>query len=347
MEQDSAKSMRNYLVALSLTFALLTAPTAIFAAWLGVWFSPTILADLQANRPNGAALPFDLRYNAAFKLRRVAAIEPEIIVIGSSRAGGFTREAFAPSRFYNLAFTAWSVRQTAEELDRAMQASSPRVAIITLDYFMLGDQWEDAMGDRGQIHGEPLRYFKASASHLARTIWQKPWILTDVLRSPFIGTQALISREGFQADGAYRFSAAHIEGAKSLLNANNLVSSFPGGVAMSARQKQALEQLASLTAARHVTLVAIQLPILKDGVDFLDHDEQYHPYAGLWRDFETGATRAWLAQIGVHFFDLGRSQIGQDPANFVDAVHLSPAGMRLVMDELNAEPDFRRLTRSP
>ncbi|GLH77852.1 hypothetical protein SSBR45G_27600 [Bradyrhizobium sp. SSBR45G] len=339
----SRSPMRRYLVAMVLTCALTTFSIGLFGIRFGVWFSPAILADLQSIRPDSIALPFDLRYNSAFMLRRVAAIQPDIVAIGSSRASGFSAAAFAPRRFYNLCFTAWSVQQIADELKRVTSAAKPRIAIVTLDYFLFSDRWETSNADRAQIHGEPLRYFKASITHWVHSAWREPWILSNALRSPLLGTQALISKEGFGTDGAYRFSDDHIAKAKTQLNAQHLERAFFGGEAISPHQKDALEQLAALARSSDLTLIAIQLPILHDAVDFLDHDARYEPYAGLWRDFETDATRAWLAETGIHFFDLARSDIGNDASHFIDSVHLSEAGMRRVMDELNADPDFRRL----
>ncbi|WP_257164699.1 hydrolase [Bradyrhizobium sp. SRS-191] len=336
--------MRTYLALVALCSTLIAVPLLTLATWFGVGFGPTALATLQAQWPDHIALPFDLRYYSAFKLRRIAAVRPEIVAIGSSRAGGFTAEDFAPRRFYNFGFTAWSARQVADELGRVTQVAKPNVVILSLDYFILVDEWERQTSDRKQIHDQPLRYFIASASHFARTLWERPEILN--LATSYLGIQAMISKEGFAADGAYHFAPDHIAAAaKTDLNARHLERSFFGGPEMSPRQKHELERIADWCKARHITLVAVQLPILKDAVDFLDHDERYYSNAGVWRDFEANETRKWLSQIGIHFFDLARSDIGASAENFIDSVHLSKTGMRRAMNELDALPDFRRLTR--
>jgi hypothetical protein len=96
-----------------------------------------------------------------------------------------------------------------------------------------------------------------------------------------------------------------------------------------------------LARQRGIKLVGVQLPLLRAGIDFLDHNTSYGPRAGAWREFESAATRAWLAGLGIPLFDLARSLVDDDPANFIDSVHLSDRGMDKTMAELQADPAFR------
>jgi hypothetical protein len=83
------------------------------------------------------------------------------------------------------------------------------------------------------------------------------------------------------------------------------------------------------------------LPLLRSGVEFLDHDQSYGPRAGAWHDFESAQTRSWLASLGIPLFDLAHSPVDDDPDNFIDSVHLSDRGMEKAMAELQADPAFR------
>ncbi|MET4419035.1 hypothetical protein [Bradyrhizobium sp. RT3a] len=73
-----------------------------------------------------------------------------------------------------------------------------------------------------------------------------------------------------------------------------------------------VEQIAVIARPRGIKLIAVQLPYLRDCIDFLDHQEGYRRFSGVWHEFESEATRAWLDAIGIRLFDLARSSIDDD-----------------------------------
>ena len=110
---------------------------------------------------------------------------------------------------------------------------------------------------------------------------------------------------------------------------------------MSERQKAPIVRIAELARQRGIKLVGLQLPFIRSGVRFLDEDESYQDNAGVWREFESDRTRHWLKSLGITFFDLGRSPIGDDSRNFVDAYHTTDLGAARAVKELLASPEFR------
>src|SRR6202012_1659324 len=85
------KITRRYL-AIVLTTAFVVGyifPIGLFYAARPFGAAATIaqLAERQAKTPDLVFLPFDLRYNGAFKLDRIAEAHPDILCISSSRAG--------------------------------------------------------------------------------------------------------------------------------------------------------------------------------------------------------------------------------------------------------------------
>jgi hypothetical protein len=347
--EPAPPSMRRYVAVLAILFIALAAPLAGVIFWLARPFdamaTPAQLADIQARRPDAIILPVDLRYNAAFKLARAAQVQPEIVCFGSSRAGGFRAAMFAPRRFYNLSFTAWTTDQLLDIFDRTTRQVHPRVAILELDYFLFADRWERWFATtRTMIHDRPFRYAMASLGSFLRTTASNRSAFEAYERTPtaFVGPQSIQSQEGFRSDGSYAFSEAHIADAQQRYrSADFFGGSTPAADQMSSGLQAPVARLAELARQRGIKLVAVQLPLIRAGIDLLEHDESYHARAGAWRDFESESTRAWLAGLGIPLFDLARSPIDDDPDNFVDALHLSESGMDKAMRELQADPAFR------
>jgi hypothetical protein len=305
------------------------------------------LADRQAKTPDLVFLPFDLRYNGAFKLDRIATVHPDILCISTSRAGTLTAEMFKPYNFYNMSFTAWTTEQLADMFERATRHAPPRVVILSIDYFLFTDDWDRSYtGARTMIYDRPWTYLRSSISDFVRTAMKHRDVFENYLKAPtrFIGTQAILSEEGYRSDGSYVYSPGHINDARlHYQTATSLVNSMPGAPSMSARQKAPLVRIAELAKQRGIKLIGIQLPFIRSGVDYLDQDESYWHYSGVWREFESDQTRDWLKGLGIAFFDLGRSPIGNDSENFVDAYHTTELGAHRVVQQLLTFPEFRAI----
>jgi len=342
---------RRYLAIVLTTafFAGYIPPIGLFYAAKPFMASATLsqLATRQANNPNLVILPFDLRYNGALKLDRIKQERPDVLCISTSRAGTLNASMFKPYHFYNMSFTAWTTEQLADIFDRATSSATPRVVIISIDYFLFTDQWEKGYtGTRTMIYDQPWRYLRSSILDFARTAAKHSQVFRDYLKAPssFIGTQAILSQEGFRGDGSYVYSRGHIDDARlHSQTANALVNSMPGAPSMSERQKGPIIRIAELAKQRGIKLIGLQLPFIRPGVDYLDHDESYRHYSGIWREFESDQTRDWLQSLGITFFDLGRSAIGGDGRNFVDAYHTSDLGAYRVVQELLTFPEFRAI----
>jgi hypothetical protein len=339
----------RYVIILAVLVIALGAPLVGIIIWLARPFdamaTPSQLAAIQARRPDTVMLPVDLRYNAAFKLARLAEVQPEIASFGSSRAGGFRAEMFAPRRFYNMSYTAWTTDQLLDIFDRTTRENHPRVAILELDYFLFADHWEQWFATkRTMIHGRSFRYVMESLGSFLRAAAasRAPFAAYDRTQAAFIGPQSIVSQEGFRNDGSYVYSAAYVTDAQQRYrNAEFFAGTVPPDYAMSRRVQAPIARLAALARQRGVKLVAVQLPMLRAGIDLLENDASYHPRAGAWRDFESEQTKSWLAGLGIPLVDLARSPIDNDPDNFVDAIHLSERGMDRAMRALWADPAFR------
>ena len=339
----------RYIIIMALLFVVIGTPLAGFIVWLArpfdVLATPAQLAAIQAQRPETVILPVDLRYNAAFKLPRVVHEQPEIICFGSSRAGGFRADMFAPHRFYNMSYTGWTADQVLDIFERTTRETRPRVVILELDYFLFANHWQQWFAiPRAMIHDRPFRYAMESLGSYLRAAIKSgaPFDAYRATPTRFVGPESIRNEEGFRSDGSYENSKAHITYAQGhFLTAEHFVGTVPPDYGMSPGLQTPIEELADLARQRGIKLVAVQLPLLRSGIDVLDHDQSYGPRAGAWGQFESPATRAWLAKLGIPLFDLARSPINGDPDNFIDSVHLSDRGMDKAIAELQADPAFR------
>ena len=245
-----------------------------------------------------------------------------------------------------MSFTAWTLNQVIDIFDRATRENAARIVIVELDYFMFTDAWEGGNLKNNMIFGWPMRYLVTSAVDMLRTATKQPSLLDYVSApdQPFIGTHAILSSEGFRFDGSYVYSVVHTQDSTAHhINAETLVQAMPGGAAISTKQMGLLRKLAELAERRQVTLVGIQLPLFKDGVDYLDTNKSYYAYSGVWREFESAPTREMFRSMGIHFFDLAHDQLTGAKENFFDAYHPSSLGMLRSMQRLLRLTEFKNL----
>ncbi|WP_315782709.1 hydrolase [Bradyrhizobium sp. SZCCHNPS1003] len=303
------------------------------------------LAESQRDNPEQVVLPFDLRYNAAFKLTRLEQERPEVIWISSSRAGTFRAAHFAPYRFYNLSFTAWTTDQMVGLFERATRHTPPRIAILSLDHFLFAERWEEWFALPRKMHYDLApTYLRSSLLDFARTAARHPAPFRNYVNAPtaFVGTQSIFREEGFRSDGSYLYSPGHIADARSrYMNAETLAESLPRGAGVSSWLKQPIARLAEIARSRKVKLIGVQLPFIRAGVDLLDREQGGPMGFGAWREFAAGQTRDWLYEIGIRFFDLARLPMEDETASFVDAYHLAESGSARTMLHLLNDPDFR------
>jgi len=350
---------RHYLATLLGGLLLCIFGLACAVNWLGESIGATTslinLANAQARDRSAIVLPFDLRYWADLKLPRIATEKPDVILISSSRGGEMRSQMLEPYKFYNLSFTAWTMDQVVEIFDRATRDFVPKVAIVSLDYFMFTDRWPKANAKNAMRFDDPLYKFRSGLDMMQtaarRAAFLQACIITifqaghscRAAEGRFLGTPAIINQEGFRDDGSYRYGPGRLQDSEKNITADFLVNAMPGAPSIDRDQMLVLERLAALARTRGVTLVGIQLPFAKAGVDYLDNNESYHHYAGVWREFQGSAVRDKFRQLGITFFDLSRAPLNQDSNNFIDAYHPSEIGMLRSLRSLLLIPRFREL----
>ncbi len=341
---------------------ILIVPTLMvvgFVIWIGIAASAIMSAgswaNAQAHDPDAVVLPPFIKYWAPLKLARVAQLNPEIIFIGTSRCQEFRSAMLKPYRAYNACLSAWTLDQNIELLRRIFAASHPRVVIIALDYFLFTDVWEE--GYRKERAGDFNRYsqtlggisdtFVAFRKHPRQTLD----LALDAAGAPhfdsrdhnrLLGIEAIRTGAGFRYDGAFLLPAGQIANAPETGKDLKLfMNAFPGGTEVSPHQIERLKTLADLVQKNGATLIGIQLPIFKDAITYLERDEEYRPYSGLWKQFESRDLQERISAMGIHFFDLARDPVSENSAYFVDPVHAGETGILCALAGLAENPDFK------
>ena len=107
------------------------------AAWVQLFRCPPSRASSRGRRKLlwlGAFKDY-----APYKLERIKLVQPEVLLVGSSRCGQARAQMFRPYKTYNACLTAWPLEHVVDFIDRATRDAKPRVVIVALDYFLFGD----------------------------------------------------------------------------------------------------------------------------------------------------------------------------------------------------------------
>lgn len=319
----------------------------------GATLLPRTMAAIQASDPKALVLPGELRHWGALKLARIAEAQPEVVLIGSSRGNEFRSAMFKPYRFHNAALTAWNIDHLTTMLDRITQVSQPSVVMVGLDYFMFTNRYADSVAIERGMYFDDLRLKYQAQVYLLRSMYKYPdlfrRIFPDLLRGVrqtkpdgtlLLGIDAIRAEAGFRYDGSFVYPSGQIAtSAQNVADNKGLLEAFPGGPGIDGRQMRALERLAALARNRGTKLIALQLPIFKASVDYLDQGPSN--YSGLWRELQSDAMMRKFDELGIPFFDLSRLPVTADGRNFVDAAHPTESGDLAALLYLAGQPRFR------
>jgi hypothetical protein len=321
-----------------------------FVGWrTGTTMTPTALAATQ--REDSRIVWGDqLQDYALIKLQRIKEEQPDIVLIGHSRAHQIRSAMFKPYSFYNLTPSIASFDQITILMKKVMEVSHPKIIMFTLDYYMFLNQWAGNAGPLMVMHlSYPISDHLYGIVRLAEFAKQRP---LTVLRSVFrhaevagiklLGVEAIRGKVGFRFDGSLMYPYGAPEVAEGWINEwhNGLLAAAPGGAGLDPEQVSALAELSAVAKSRGVLLVGVQTPIYKTTIDALDRDDSYRPYAEIWRQFQSAKTQQMLKDMGIRFFDLSRDPVNEDFRNFADSGHPGERAMLGAFVHQLGNPDF-------
>lgn len=326
------------------------------SAWL---LGETIPHEKLAKRQklDSHLLVFTQQPYYTLKLARYTEEKPEVVWIGTSRSMHARSAMFEPYHFYNACLTAWTFDQLTEYLKLTLSAHKPRVVIFSLDYFMFAPGWIISRKHQNDFHtnfsyddhlkalGSFLRFSakspKETLGKLIHYFNNKKFTSTEQNQN-LIGMPAIMEQLGVRYDGSFQLSSLEIRNSAKNITKNSFIASVPGAPSIDPKQIEALKRFAQLAKENNVVLVGIALPILKDGLDYLDNEKSYWDYSGVWRDFNKPEMRQLFKEHGIHFFDAQRVAY-HDKTTFVEASHPSEKGILSTLLFLKKDPEFRNI----
>ncbi|CCD99861.1 conserved exported hypothetical protein [Bradyrhizobium sp. STM 3809] len=353
--------MARYVAIIVVLFAAAFVPVLAALEWVGWGLGATVpLSRIAAEQSRDDRLVWlgAFKDYAPFKLERIKLVQPEVLLVGSSRCGQARAPMFRPYVAYNACLTAWPLTHVVDFVDRATTAAKPRVVIVALDYFLFGDFLADAWRkertmDFSQGIDSHRRKLHDVADFAVRTGGDAAAVVAaattpqvePIDHNRLIGTEAIRGKFGFRNDGSVMVAPPYRAIAAETLSrgAQYVTSSFPGAPHLSERQFGEIERLAQLSRERGFKVVAVQYPFVESAAAFLDTDEAYRPYSGLWRELRSRETTERLAKLGISFYDMSRTPISQDDQNFFDPAHPSERGMLKTYLALLDRPEFGML----
>jgi hypothetical protein len=353
--------LRRYLAIVLTLLAVIFPPSLAGIAWVGWRLGATVpLPTLAREQQTEHKLLWlgTLKDYAPYKLERIKLVQPDVLLVGSSRCGQAREQLFRPYKSYNACLTAWPLEHVVDFIDRATSESKPRVVIVALDYFLFGDELAEAWRkERGMDYRQGIDSYRRKLHDVLDFAIRKNWnldaIKTAVLQPQFepidnnrlIGTEAIRGQFGFRDDGSiFVYPGYRQTSAEAMAHgAEYVTSAFPGASHISESQFAQISRLSRLAKERGFTVVGIQFPFLKSATDFLDTNQAYRPYAGLWRELRSEATAKRFEELGVRFFDMSRDPLAADPGNFFDPAHPSERGILRTVIALMDHKDFSDL----
>ncbi|MDU0954092.1 MAG: hypothetical protein E7A86_02750 [Bradyrhizobium sp.] len=352
--------MARYVAIVIALFVAAFIPLLVVLEWAGWRLGATIplstIASEQSQTERVVWLGSFKDY-APYKLERIKRVQPEVLLVGSSRCGQARAQMFRPYVAYNACLTAWPLTHVVDFIDRATRVAKPRIVIVALDYFLFGDflaeAWQkERTMDFSQGLDSHRRKLHDVADFVIRNNGDRDAILAAVTApqtepvdgNRLVGTEAIRGKFGFRQDGSVMVAPPYRRIADETLSRGPqyVTSSFPGAPQLSERQFGEIERLSRLAHERQFPVIAIQYPFLESAAAFLDTNESYWPYSGIWRDLKSEQTANRFARLGISFFDMSRTQTSQDPNNFFDPAHPSERGMLKTYLALLEKPDFAK-----
>jgi hypothetical protein len=325
-----------------------------WAAWrVGATMPPSVIAQAQMRTP-GLLWAGDVPYYLPIRLELIKIQKPDVVFLGTSRCSEFRGTMMKPYRAFNSCTSAGSIDQTSEVIQDVIQAAHPKIIVFAIDYFMFTQAWAEGVPPRMAME---RRYdFRWHLNGLIRTaefaVAQPFRILRALVKLPrepldgntLIGINAIRDGWGFRVDGSVMYAQSWKNQAPvhNTTRTFGVLSDSPGAPNMAASQIKALRRLAEIGKSNDVKLVAMVMPMLGLTVDYLDHEESYHYFSGIWREFESDDTRRMMKEFGLMFFNFAHFPGNWDPRNFVDSAHPSERVMlAALLNAFRTDPEFR------
>lgn len=309
--------------------------------------------DLQAVEPLMVYLPVEagVADHNLYKVTAAARSEPELVVVGSSRATTFRREMFArqPEAFYNAASLASIPETVALLVSHLPTDPPPRILILGIDPDFFNAKAAYAPVERlpSSADFQPLRVVRFATQRFFRQRIPLEHLFNRTDRwygRPALGLIAMYMGEGFRGDGSYRFSGLDENPDPTL----TLMDIPQAALEPNPLQLAAYDRILGWATDHNVYVIGVVTPYGARYYDLIQNspDHTFFPQARV-------QIAAMFAEYGFPYYDFADlTAEGWSISEMRDIVHMTDLlAARVILELARQEPilsdyvDFEQLER--
>ncbi|GEM_PF-6103582 len=289
----------------------------------------------------------DLSTSFAFKLLSTKAIQPEVMVIGSSRALQFRREFFNrfDGRFYNASIPALNGQELEMFLSRIPAESFPRLVILSLDSLLYVTPIPFyTTADPNEFMSLNINDILSGHNRAMQRLFQGYVTLPDMLnpqenvyQAPVLGIRAVQVSSGFRPDGSLQRGDLVLDPSLALINDD--VQQYDVALEsdhMNEAEFVALDRALSIFAAHGTQVIGVLPPVsprMYAHISSLQNNDNYLSVVPRLQSI--------FASHGYSLFDYSDpAQFGAQEIDFMDVLHPSELiTLRMMAALTRAVPD--------
>ena len=320
-------------------------------AWgIGETMPPETVAAEQMQNPKLIWMADRLGPRARFKLARVAALRPDILIIGQSRLTQMRAAMFQPYSCYNLTCISYPVGTYSEILKHLPAGYTPKVIIVSTDFFSFSPLFTKTYAKMPPAFKSEgwSEHFNA-LNDVTNQILQTPKVAwtrhAPFYGNPARGLRALTIGNGNRPDGSEMWPIAIVKNRATPTNdsiAAMLGRLIPGGAlnSVGAEEMKAFAEFVALAHSKGIAVVGVQMPMYMPTVRLLETDPTYT----FLKDFRAKVSAGCFDQMGMPNFDyLSFPAYGEDYRYFGDPVHPSEPVTAAVLLSMAQDPRIAAL----
>jgi hypothetical protein len=282
-------------------------------------------------------------------------VDPEILLVGSSRVAQWRADFFKPYSFYNASNSSLTIEHIYKFLT-GLNNKNLKIVIFSLDPFMLHPIWKLAYKNVSLAESPiTLESTKYLSGQVIESILMNPKAILG--REPFegkssLGSLAILHGEGWRRDGSLRYGefldkmANGIEWYDSQRRQSDLnriktgAGPFHHGEIIDPEAIRDLKKLSEYASEKGIQLVGITHPFSSELNSAIENSAKY----GYWKQFFSSKFQVTLDDLGIIYFDFSDPLLGNIlKEEFVDGFHVSETGVAKIAIQLLNDQRIKRL----
>lgn len=283
-----------------------------WVAWsIGETRSPASVAAEQGQNPKVVWMGARLESRARFKLARVAATRPDVLIMGQSRMTQVRAAMFRPYSCYNLSCISYRVSTYVEILRHLPDGYKPKVIFLGVDFFTFSPLFTAAWNNPLIFETKGWSEHFVALNDVRNQLFQTPRLIwtrhAPYYRNRAYGLRALEIGNANRFDGSEQWPAGMIKSRTPPTDAQCaaiLERMIPGGAAntIGRQEMKAFAEFLALAHAKGISVIGVQMPMFLPTVRLLESAPDYV----FLRDFRARVAAGCFSNMGMPFFDFLR-----------------------------------------